>query len=76
MAKILDMVINDWSVELREISETVSISNEQLQNILAPLDMKELSEDGCRECSQRKVFLKNFCDFSSSWNTASISCNG
>jgi predicted HTH transcriptional regulator len=51
--KIHDMVMDDRRVKVREIASTVGISSERVHNILHQhLNMKKLSANGCRDCSQ------------------------
>lgn len=51
IAKI-HVMLNDWKINVREIAETVSISSEQVQNVLTThLDIKKT----LRDCSQLTV---------------------
>jgi hypothetical protein len=51
--KIHDMVMDDRRVKVRGIASAVGISSERVHNILHQhLNMRKLSANGCRDCSQ------------------------
>jgi galactokinase len=51
--KIHDMVMDDRRVKVQEIASAVGISSERVHNILHQhLNMRKLSANECRDCSQ------------------------
>jgi transposase len=52
--QVHDMVLDDRWMKVREITQTIGISNERVGYILhEELDMKKFARDGCRACSQQ-----------------------